>query len=134
MKVAFVDRDGTLIFEPEDGLVRPEDYRILPGVIDGLKKLQDEGFVLAMVTNQNFLLGKYHEECFEKTQEMLIADLAEEGIEFDHIFLCPHAAEENCGCRKPKTGMVEQSLMFGDRETDREFAENIGVEFAKLFT
>ena len=143
MKIAFLDRDGTLIYEPPDGLVRPEDFRMLPGVIDGLKKLRKDGFTIVMITNQDFNKMRA-EEYFGKTQDMLIATLEEEGVAFDHIFMCPHAEYENCACRKPRTGMVDeflkmnvidrsQSFVCGDRlKNDGGLATNLGVRYVAM--
>jgi imidazoleglycerol-phosphate dehydratase/histidinol-phosphatase len=144
MNVAFLDRDGTLIYEPPEGLVQPKDFRILPGVLETLKKLQDQGYVLVLVTNQNFTKGPQNEECFHVTQKMLQASLSDAGITFHSMFLCPHAQEQNCHCQKPKTGMVDdflakhavdlqRSFVVGDREAnDGGLAENIGVRYVKL--
>ena len=140
MHVAFLDRDGTLIYEPPDGQVRVADFRILPGVIETLKQLKDDGFTLVMITNQNDCTGKNLEE-FTATQEMLFAELKTHGMTFDHVFMCPHSEEAHCNCRKPKTGMVdaflqdypidrEQSFVVGDREeADGGLAKNIGVAY-----
>lgn len=144
MRVAFLDRDGTLIFEPADGLVRPSEFRILPGVPEALLELKEAGYALVMVTNQDFTRPEDPQECFETTQRMLLAVLAEEGIAFDAIFLCPHPKDAGCPCRKPKTGMVDAflrendidksaSFVVGDRpENDGGLAANIGVRYVRV--
>lgn len=144
MHVAFLDRDGTLIAEPQDGLVRPEGFRVLPNVIEGLRFLRAQGFTLVMITNQSFLGSRERQQCFEKTQEMLFAALRAEGLVFDFVFFCPHSEEEHCDCRKPKTGMVDEflkaheidrtrSFVVGDRESaDGGLAKAIGVKFVKM--
>jgi imidazoleglycerol-phosphate dehydratase/histidinol-phosphatase len=144
MKVAFIDRDGTLVYEPKDGLVRPDDLRILPGVIDALKGLKAKGYQLVMVTNQDFTKTTDHSPFFDITQKMLIEQLAKEGVAFDTIFLCPHSPTDGCNCRKPKPGMVTQylkdnlidrktSIMVGDREeADGGLAKAIGVRYVKV--
>ena len=147
MKVAFIDRDGVLIFEPQDDFQVDslEKYRILPDVIDGLKELIDQGYKLVMVTNQNGIgTESFPEEDFLLVQNKLLEDLRNEGIEFEKVFVCPHFAEDGCACRKPKTGMVDEflkeidldkaSFMIGDRDTDLQFAENIGVRGFKIET
>lgn len=140
-KVAFIDRDGVVLFEPQDDFQVDslEKYRILPGVIEGLRILKESGFKLVMVSNQNGIGSEsFPEEKFLLVQNRMIEDLRDGGVEFDEIFVCPHFASEGCNCRKPKTGMVDKflrdcaldlslSLMIGDRETDMEFARNIGV-------
>ena len=83
-KVAFLDRDGALIFEPPDTqqIDSIEKLRILPGVTEGLKQLQAEGFKLVMVTNQNGLGGpQFPREGFDAAQNELLRQLKNEGIE-----------------------------------------------------
>jgi imidazoleglycerol-phosphate dehydratase/histidinol-phosphatase len=73
--------------------------------------------------------------------------LKQEGIEFEEIFVCPHKPEDNCSCRKPKTGLVdaffkenraridmENSFMYGDRESDEKFAKNLNLKIIKATT
>lgn len=144
MHVAFLDRDGTLVHEPEDGLVRPDDLRVLPGVYETLKELKANGYVLVMVTNQDFTKSPQHEPFFHETQEILLGLLREQGIVFDHVFLCPHSPTDGCPCRKPRTGMVDaflrdneidkaRSFVAGDREAnDGGLAAGIGVRYVRV--
>ncbi|MSR67577.1 HAD-IIIA family hydrolase [Candidatus Peribacteria bacterium] len=144
MHVAFLDRDGTLIHEPPDGLVRPEEFRVLSGVTEGLRALKAQGFTLVMITNQSFLGSSERQMCFEKTQEMLFSALKHAGLAFDFVFFCPHSEAEDCNCRKPKTGMVDEflreheinkarSFIVGDRESaDGGLARAIGVRYLKM--
>lgn len=144
MKVAFVDRDGTVIYEPPDGHVYLKDVRILPGVTESLRKLQDDGFTLVLVSNQSDTgTEQWRIDEFYLTQNKLDAELIEHGVQFDHVFLCPHNDDQNCNCRKPKTGMVDafllehdidtqKSCMVGDRDTDGMFADRLGIHFYKM--
>jgi imidazoleglycerol-phosphate dehydratase/histidinol-phosphatase len=148
MKIAFLDRDGTLIFEPPDTkrIDSLDRLRVLPGVVKGLKKLLVEGFKLVLVSNQNGIgTEEFSEESFVVPQERFLELLRNEGIEFYKIFVCPHLPEVNCLCRKPKIGLVEEfirsenvdlenSFMLGDRATDIEFAKNIGVAGFRMMT
>jgi len=148
MKIAFLDRDGTLIFEPVDTkkIDSLDRLKILPGVIVGLKKLMDDGFKLVLVSNQNGIGTKdFPEEDFRIPQDKFLEILKNEGIEFYKIFVCPHLPDFGCACRKPKTGLVkdfiesekidlEKSFMLGDRDTDLEFARNIGVSGFRIMT
>ena len=144
-KYAFIDRDGTLIYEP------PEDFQIdsleklniFPGVIEGLKKLLKDGFRLILISNQDGLGTKsFPKEDFEKPQNEMLRILEEEGIEFEEIFICPHLPEDNCECRKPKTGLTDEfirsanintkeSFVCGDRDSDKKFANNLGLKFVE---
>lgn len=144
MHVAFLDRDGTLIHEPQDGLARPESFRILPNVIEGLRALRAQGYTLVMITNQRFSVLPEWQSCFEETQRMLFAALKKEGLAFDFVFMCPHVDEDHCNCRKPKTGMVDAflrehaidkacSFVVGDRPSaDGGIAKAIGVRYVEM--
>ncbi|MDA1061182.1 MAG: histidinol-phosphate transaminase, partial [bacterium] len=112
-KIAFIDRDGTLIFEPQDDFQVDtlKKYRILPGVISGLKALLKRNYKLVMVTNQNGIGSpSFPKKNFDLVQNRFIKDLKKEGIQFVEVFVCPHFPKDKCECRKPKIGMVEKFL------------------------
>lgn len=144
-RVLFVDRDGTLIEEPPDNQVDSLDkVRFMPGVFAALNELSRRGFRFVMVTNQDGLgSARYPQTAFDETQRFVVEAFRSQGIEFDEVFVCPHLHTDSCGCRKPKTGLVEEyvrsrsvdlsaSAMVGDRDTDREFAHNLGVPCFKV--
>lgn len=141
-KVLFLDRDGTLIYELQDtyqvnGLGQ---IFLIPGVISSLKKLSAAGWRLVMVTNQDALGSEMNpRDNFEAVNQKLLDILASEDIVFDEVFVCPHSPEEQCACRKPRTGMLtkylaetnfdlKNSYVIGDRETDLQLAKNIGIQ------
>lgn len=145
MKVLFVDRDGTLVEEPSDEQVDSlEKIRFLPGVFAALHDLQTAGFRLVMVTNQDGLgTDSFPAEHFERPQRFILDAFASQGITFDAIFICPHHPSAGCACRKPSTRLVDQwvrdnavdlqqSAMIGDRQTDLDFASNLGVKGLKV--
>jgi imidazoleglycerol-phosphate dehydratase/histidinol-phosphatase len=141
MNVVFVDRDGTIIVEPPDEQIDSlEKLQLLPGVIQGLRLLRDKGFELVLVTNQDGLgTDQFPQTSFDVPQKKLLSILQGEGIAFSHVFICPHTPADQCGCRKPKTGLVadflkersfdlQRSFVIGDRETDVLFGKNIGCK------
>ncbi|MCX7984229.1 MAG: bifunctional histidinol-phosphatase/imidazoleglycerol-phosphate dehydratase HisB [Bacteroidetes bacterium] len=145
MNVVFLDRDGTLVVEPPDEQVDSlEKLEFIPGVIRGLRLLQNAGYSLVMVSNQDHLgTERYPYTKFEVVQGKILKFLSGEGITFDAIFICPHSQSDNCTCRKPKLGLIEDylkhksinfnnSYVVGDRETDVEFARNIGCKAIRL--
>ncbi|HMA11250.1 MAG TPA: bifunctional histidinol-phosphatase/imidazoleglycerol-phosphate dehydratase HisB [Steroidobacteraceae bacterium] len=139
-KVLFVDRDGTLIEEPADEQVDSlAKVRWLPDVFASLQQLVAAGFRLVMVTNQDGLgTTSFPREHFEAPHSFVIDTLASQGITFDAVCICPHKPDDACDCRKPKPGHVSEylaansidlarSAVIGDRLTDLELAENLGV-------
>lgn len=145
---AFLDRDGALIFEPPTDfqIDSIEKMKILDGVTEGLQALQTVGYKFIMVTNQNGVgTAAFPYPDFDAPHQVMLDTFRENGIEFERVFICPHMPEDNCLCRKPQTGLVEywlttvdmdseRSFMYGDRETDRQFAENLGIQFIKTET
>lgn len=138
--VAFLDRDGTLIEEPEDFQVDALwKVRLLEGVIPALIRLRDAGYRLVLVSNQDGLgTDSFPAQDFQGVHDFVLALFSTQGIRFDEEFICPHFESEACDCRKPRTGMLtrylagndidlERSVVVGDRETDLQLARNLGV-------
>ncbi len=139
-KILFIDRDGTLIEEPADKQVDAlHKIRLLPYVMSTLQGLQDQGYRLIMVSNQDGLgTASFPQADFDICQEHVLALFGSQGIEFDEVFICPHLPDDNCDCRKPRTGLLTQvlagndidtvhSAVIGDRDTDMLLAERIGI-------
>ena len=139
-KVLFVDRDGTLIEEPPDEQVDAiEKIRFMPGVFEAMRQAQAAGYKLAMVTNQDGLgSASFPQAAFDVPHQFMLDAFSSQGVEFDAVFVCPHRKSDGCDCRKPKVKLVEgfvrdqsvdlaSSAMIGDRDTDLEFARNLGV-------
>jgi imidazoleglycerol-phosphate dehydratase / histidinol-phosphatase len=112
--------------------------RFLPGVFAALAELQRRGFRLVMVTNQDGLgTSSFPRPAFEAPQQFILDTFASQGIRFEAVFVCPHFSADGCECRKPRTGLVADyirkdvdlgtSAMVGDRDTDLEFARNLGI-------
>jgi imidazoleglycerol-phosphate dehydratase / histidinol-phosphatase len=139
-KVLFIDRDGTLIEEPADEQVDSlAKVRWMPDVFAALQRLSAAGYRLVMVTNQDGLgTASFPREQFEQAQRFVLDTLASQGIHFDAVCICPHKPADACSCRKPQLGIVKDylgqtrldlagSAVIGDRQTDMEFAGNLGV-------
>lgn len=145
-KILFIDRDGTIIKEPEDEQI--DDFRKLhfvEGAISSLAFLrQHTDFEFVMVSNQDGLgTDAFPEDTFWPVHNFILETLKGEGVEFDDILIDRHFPEDNAPTRKPNTGLVEKyinnadydlsaSYVIGDRDTDREFAKNIGCRFAQI--
>lgn len=156
-RIAILDRDGTFIWEPEkpEGvdpretfpLNSEEEVAFMDGAIPGMQELKGKGYLLVMATNQTHLgTPKHPKEIFDAVMKKIENELSKEGIRFSFVMVCPHGPDEGCQCRKPAIGGMKDffekhpdvdlknSLMFGDRDTDRQFAENLGVRFVKINT
>ena len=141
-KVLFIDRDGTLIFEPADDpqIDSLEKLDFIPGVFTWLSKItKSTDYELVMVTNQDGLgTSSFPEETFWPVQNKMIKALEGEGIRFSAIYIDRSLPSENKPTRKPATGMLtsyfsseydlKNSFVIGDRITDIELAKNLGAK------
>src|SRR3989344_3052183 len=111
-KVLFLDRDGTIIKEPESGVIdKISALLFLPEIVESLQKLKFAGYSFVMVTNQPGLgKGRVDPAGFEEVQKQMLKLFAMDKIFFDAIYVCPHTEEENCPCRKPKTGLLDDYM------------------------
>lgn len=144
MRAAFIDRDG-VINEERNYVHKICDFILLPGVIDGLKLLQKNGFLLVVVTNQaGIAKGYYTEEDYFSLMRHMINIFSQEGVKLSGIYYCPHHPDfQVCKCRKPNPGMLlkaqsdlsldlTQSIMIGDKRTDIEADRVVGVKSCVL--
>jgi len=140
-KILFIDRDGTIIKEPEDEQIDSfEKLQFVEGAITALSFLrQHTDYLFVMVSNQDGLgTDSFPEDTFWPVHNFILQTLKGEGVEFDDILIDRHFPEDNHPARKPGTKMVEKymngdydlegSYVIGDRDTDRQFANNIGCK------
>jgi len=137
-KAAFLDRDGTINID--GGYISTWDrFHFLPGAIDALAKLRDDGYALIVVTNQSGIgRGFFTERDFFDITSRLSDELLRIGISILATYNCPHMPSEYCKCRKPQPGLLlqaardhaidlSQSIMVGDKMTDVEAGIAAGV-------
>ncbi|AJI25705.1 HAD-IIIA family hydrolase (plasmid) [Priestia megaterium] len=142
MKIAFFDRDGTII---EDYLdhewTRIERPIFIEGSINTLKEVIKKGYKIILITNQYIInegyitIDQYHD-----INNQMINELKVQGVELLDVFYCPHGKDEGCTCIKPETGMImkaiykypeirlEECFMIGDSIVDIELAINMGIK------
>ncbi len=146
-KYLFVDRDGCLIEEPPDGQVdRLDKLRLMPNVIPALTRCLQAGYQLVMVTNQDGLgTTSFPRDAFDVPQQWLLELLASQGIRFREVLVDASFEHEGLDTRKPGTGLVRHyladddwargdSAMVGDRDSDMQFAANLGVRGLRIGT
>jgi histidinol-phosphate phosphatase family protein len=144
-KVAFLDRDGTIIAE-KDFIRMPDQIEFLPGSVDAIKLLRNLGYKIVVVSNQSGIgRGILSEKMVTDVNQSFLRRLQDEGAPADGLYFCPHHPEDNCDCRKPKTGMIERAaseldldlddaVVVGDKLADVKLGKNIGATTVLVLT
>jgi D-glycero-D-manno-heptose 1,7-bisphosphate phosphatase len=142
LRVAFFDRDGTIIEDyPDHEWTIIEHPVFIDGSINTLNEVIRKGYKIIIITNQYIInegyitIDQYHD-----INDQMISELKRQGIELLDVFYCPHGKDEGCTCIKPKIGMIrqaihkypkinlEESFMIGDSAADVELAINMGIK------
>ncbi|MBP6311333.1 MAG: HAD family hydrolase [Flavobacteriales bacterium] len=139
-RALFLDRDGVINKERGIHTWKVEDTILLPDVAQALRKAQDAGYALVVITNQSGIgLDLYGHEDVAKVHAYLEAELAAAGVHLTDILYCPHHPQQGrCLCRKPGSLLIERAIakhdlelegsaMVGDKERDVQAAETAGV-------
>ncbi|MBI2661413.1 HAD family hydrolase [Candidatus Woesearchaeota archaeon] len=143
-RAIFLDRDGTL--NHDDGYTyKVEHFKLLPGVIEGLKLLKND-FIFFIVTNQSGVArGYYGIEDVHKFNNVLLKLLKDNGILIKEVYICPHHPDDRCDCRKPGTKFASEakakynidmknSWVIGDHPWDVEMGIRAGCRTIYLLT
>ena len=145
-KAVFFNRDGTIIYNGKQHYIyRTEDGVLNEGVVEGLRQLQQAGYLLFIVTNQGGIAkGIYTHEDVKKVHDYLRHSLAEKGITITEIYYCPHHESiKPCVCRKPSPYMIHlavedfqidrnASYLIGNNLRDIKAAEAAGIKSIKI--
>lgn len=151
-KAIFLDRDGTVI-EERNYICKEEDVILLKNAAEGLKTLQDEGYLLFIVSNQSGVArGYFNEDIVIKINNHLNNLLLNKGVKIEKIYYCPHHKDGviekykiDCDCRKPNTGLIkkatseydidlENSYVIGDKLSDIQLAKNCNCNAILVLT
>lgn len=153
MRVIFLDRDGVINKYPgdKDYVKSWEEFEFLPKAKDSLKRLSDSGFKIFIVSNQaGVSKGIYSQESLDLITENMLDELGKEEIEIAGVYFCIHRPEDNCLCRKPKTGLLDlaikklkdegvginlrNSYFIGDTIRDVETGKSAGLKTILVFS
>lgn len=140
-KYIFLDRDGVTNERPPKAeyVCKPDDFIWITGAKEAVKRLNDAGYFIIMITNQaGIARGVMTDEDFDRVQNKMSSDLAEIGAHIDAVYYCPHGWDEGCECRKPNPGMLYQAqkdysinltecVLIGDDERDIMTAHNANM-------
>ena len=142
-KAAFIDRDDT-IAKDVPYCSDPKDFNLFDGVPESIRKLNDAGYLVILITNQSGIgRGKFTEETLNRIHDKMLREVEKGGGRIDDIFFCPHHPDDKCQCRKPNILMgiraVEKydidprkSFMIGDSDADMEFGRRLGCKTVRV--
>ena len=151
-KAVFLDRDGTIV-EDVGYMNSPQQIQFISGSIEAIKKLNDAGYKVIIITNQAGVAhGLVTEDMLQSIDKALHKGLLHGGAHLDAIYYCPHHPEHGvypykqaCECRKPHPGLIlkaqkqfdldlSQSFMIGDKATDIEAGKSAGTKTIMVMT
>lgn len=108
MKLIILDRDGVINHDSANYIKSPDEWRPIAGSLNAISQLNQAGYHVIVATNQSGIgRGLFDMAALNAIHDKMHKALAQAGARVDAIFFCPHAADDHCACRKPKTGMLE---------------------------
>jgi D-glycero-D-manno-heptose 1,7-bisphosphate phosphatase len=115
MKLIILDRDGVINHDSDQFIKSPEEWRPIPGSLEAIARLNQAGYRVVVATNQSGIgRGLFDMPTLNAIHDKMHKSLAQVGGRIDAIFFCPHTNDADCGCRKPKSGMMlEISARYG---------------------
>ncbi len=143
--LVLLDRDGTVI-EEKVYLSDPEGVELTPGASEGLRRLQEAGAELVIVSNQSGIArGKFTEAEAQAVNRRMVEMLRREGVSIRAVYYCPHGPDDGCDCRKPAPGMLlraaeetglplQDAVMVGDKAIDVEAGQRAGCRTVLVLT
>ena len=145
-KAIFLDKDGTLVDNHGYPNIIPSDKIYFDKTTTGLKKFQDAGYLLIIISNQSWnSRGRLTKEEVDDIFSSIILQYLKKGVKINGFYYCPHQESDNCNCRKPKTELLEkairdfninikESFIIGDSEHDIIAGKNIGLKTCLVMT
>lgn len=151
MKVVFLDRDGVINKYPGDReyVTSWKEFRFLPGVKQALKKLSRAGYKIFVISNQAGIIKEiYSQQALDEITQNMMKELTASNAGLEAVYYCIHRDEDNCNCRKPRTGMIERALrehaipksalkqgfFVGDTIRDIQTGKNAGCKTILVFS
>ena len=140
MKLIILDRDGVINFDSDQFIKNPEEWKPIPGSLEAIARLSQSDYRVVVATNQSGIgRGLFDMTTLNAIHDKMHKACALLGGRIDAVFFCPHTAESNCACRKPKSGMIEEIAeryntdmlgvpVVGDSLRDLEAATGMGAQ------
>ena len=146
MKFVILDRDGTINHDSDQYIKSPDEWKPIKGSMEAIARLTQAGYRLVVATNQSGIArGLFDMATLNSIHDAMHRAVVQAGGRIDAIFFCPHAADSECDCRKPKPGMLleigrrfnvplEEVHMVGDAARDLQAAVAAGAKPVLVLT
>lgn len=109
MKLIILDRDGVINYDSDAFIKSPDEWMPIPGSLEAIARLNQAGYRVVVSTNQSGIArGLFNIVTLNAIHQKMHAAAQTVGADIDAVFFCPHAADDNCDCRKPKPGMLRE--------------------------
>ena len=140
MRLVILDRDGVINEDSDEFIKSPDEWRPLPGSLEAIAQLTNAGWRVVVATNQSGISRKLFDiDTLNAIHDKMYSMVNEYGGVIDAVFFCPHGPKDNCECRKPKPGMLEQISerlrikldgvpVIGDSLRDLQAAQAVGAQ------
>jgi D-glycero-D-manno-heptose 1,7-bisphosphate phosphatase len=140
VKLVVLDRDGVINHDSDQFIKSPDEWRPIPGSLEAIARLNHAGFRVVVATNQSGIgRGLFDMGTLNAIHEKMHRALAQVGGRVDAIFFCPHTADSDCECRKPRAGLLMEAARrfhvdvksvpcVGDSLRDLQAAEEVGAQ------
>jgi len=139
MRLIILDRDGVINFGSDQFIKSPDEWKPISGSLEAIARLTREGWRVVVATNQSGLArGLFEMATMNAIHSKMHKAVAQASGRIEAVFYCPHAADMNCDCRKPKSGMFDEIAArygsdlrgvpaIGDSLRDLQAAANVGA-------
>lgn len=146
MKLIILDRDGVINHDSDQFIKSPDEWKPLPGSLEAIARLTQAGYRVVVATNQSGIgRGLFDMPTLNAIHDKMHKACAQVGGRIDAVFFCPHAAEADCKCRKPRSGMIEEIAerfgadlngvpSVGDSLRDLEASAQLGAQPVLVLT
>jgi D-glycero-D-manno-heptose 1,7-bisphosphate phosphatase len=139
MALIILDRDGVINEDSDDYIKSPEEWIPIPGSLEAIARLTRAGYRIAVATNQSGVArGLFDRDTLQRIHDKMCGAVAAAGGEIAAIFFCPHGPDDDCGCRKPRPGLLRDIATYfhvdlngvpavGDSLRDIQAAQAVGA-------
>lgn len=139
-RIVVLDRDGVINYDSDDYIKSAREWQALPGSIAAISQLCAAGYRVAVISNQSGIgRGLFDVAALERIHAKMVAEIEAAGGRLDGIYYCPHTPDDDCACRKPRTGLLDELKadfglttlegvpLIGDKASDLELARAVGA-------